>query len=104
MWAVFGGLGRILLLVTTIGLLVVPHAVARADVPRGTWLIDGRAVLQISDCGGLACGRIVWLLKPHDSQGQLRGDENNPDPALRRRRLCGLTVLRVPHGISEGRC
>jgi len=103
MRAVFGGLGRIVLFVTIIGFLVVPQAVPWADVPQGTWLIDGRAVLQIADCDGLACGRIVWLLKWQGSPGQLRRDEFNPDPALRQRELCGLTVLWGLHPVGPDR-
>lgn len=73
--------------------LVVPCTLARAAVPGGVWLIDGKVAVQIFDCSGLLCGRIVWLQTPRDPQGQLNRDRNNPDPALRQRRLCGLTIL-----------
>jgi uncharacterized protein (DUF2147 family) len=39
------------------------------------------------------CGRIVWLQVPRNPEGQLDRDKNNPDPALRGRDLCGLTIL-----------
>lgn len=39
------------------------------------------------------CGRIVWLAVPRDAQGVLDRDKNNPNPALRERPLCGLTIL-----------
>lgn len=73
--------------------LLLAALVASAAVPGGVWLIDGKAAVQIFDCGGLLCGRILWLQTPRDPQGQLNRDKNNPDPALRQRRLCGLTVL-----------
>jgi uncharacterized protein (DUF2147 family) len=66
---------------------------AQAALPQGEWLIDGSAAVQIYDCAGLMCGRIVWLGVPRDAQGRLDRDKNNPDKALRDRELCGLTVL-----------
>jgi hypothetical protein len=38
------------------------------------------------------CGRIVWLLRPRTPAGQPDVDRLNPDPALRKRPLCGLTI------------
>jgi uncharacterized protein (DUF2147 family) len=81
------------LLMVALMSLVVPCALAWAAVPAGVWLIDGKAAVQIYDCSGLLCGRILWLQTPRDPQGQLNRDRNNPNPALRQRRLCGLTVL-----------
>jgi uncharacterized protein (DUF2147 family) len=73
--------------------LMVPYGVASAGVPQGTWLVDGKAALQIYDCSGLMCGRLRWLDRPRDAQGEPKRDKNNPDPALRQRELCGLTLL-----------
>ena len=81
------------LLIAALMSLVVPRTPAWAAAPGGVWLIDGKAAVQIFDCGGLLCGRILWLQTPRDPQGQMNRDKNNPDPALRQRRLCGLTVL-----------
>ena len=86
-------LGRAALLMSALMSLVVPRTPALAAVPGGVWLIDGKAAVQIFDCDGLLCGRILWLQTPRDPQGRLNRDRNNPDPALRQRRLCGLTVL-----------
>jgi uncharacterized protein (DUF2147 family) len=61
--------------------------------PQGVWLIDSKVAVQIFDCGTLLCGRILWLETPRDPQGRLDRDKNNPDPALRQRRLCGLTIF-----------
>ena len=78
--------------VALISLAVAP-TLAWSAVPKGVWLIDGEAAVQIFDCDGLLCGRILWLQIPRDLQGQPKRDKNNPDLALRQRRLCGLTVL-----------
>jgi uncharacterized protein (DUF2147 family) len=57
------------------------------------WLIDTEVAIQIFTCSGMLCGRIRWLQVPLDPQGQLKHDKLNPDPALRPRHLCGLTIL-----------
>jgi uncharacterized protein (DUF2147 family) len=83
----------VLLLISTMAGIAHTHT-ASAEVPEGVWLIKGEAAVQIFDCNGLLCGRILWLQAPHDSQGQLKRDKRNPDSALRQRELCGLTVIR----------
>jgi uncharacterized protein (DUF2147 family) len=50
--------------------------------------------VQIFECAGLMCGRIVWLVIPRDPQGLLDRDKNNPVPGLRQRKLCGLTIIK----------
>ena len=40
------------------------------------------------------CGRIAWLGRPLDENGQERRDGLNPDPALRDRPVLGLQILR----------
>ena len=73
----------------------IAHAyTASAEVPEGVWLVNGEAAVRIFECNSLLCGRILWLQAPRDSQGQLKRDTRNPDPALRQRELCGLTVIR----------
>ena len=62
-------------------------------MPAGVWLIDNKAAVQIFECRKLMCGRIIWLYKPRDAQGVLDRDKKNPDPALRQRSLCGVTML-----------
>ena len=80
-------------LIAAMALLEVSAAKAQTAVPEGVWLIDKKAAVQIFDCEGLMCGRILWLYKPRDTQGELLLDSKNPDPALRQRPLCGLTML-----------
>lgn len=55
--------------------------------------MDGRVAVQIFQCEGLMCGRIIWLRVARDPQGALNLDKKNPVPALRQRKLCGLTIL-----------
>ena len=96
-WSTRSGLprrpGGILLLLTMLMVLACPRTIAFAAVPDGVWLIDGKAAVQILDCSGLLCGRILWLQVPRDPEGRLNQDKHNPDPTLRQRRLCGLTIL-----------
>ena len=84
--------GLVLLLMSTMAGIVNAH-IAAAEVPEGVWLIKGEVAVQIFDCNGLLCGRILWLQTPHDPQGQPKRDKRNPDPALRQRVLCGLTLI-----------
>jgi uncharacterized protein (DUF2147 family) len=77
-----------------IGVIVsVSRTVASVGVPEGVWLIDNEVAVQVFDCSGLLCGRVVWLLIPRDPHGRLVLDKKNPDPALRQRPLCGLTIF-----------
>ena len=69
------------------------RTVASAGIPEGVWLIDNEVAVQIFDCRNLLCGRILWLLIPRNPQGQLVRDKKNPQPALRQRPLCGLTIF-----------
>lgn len=86
----FRNLG-LLLLATGAGIANAGNA--SAETPQGVWLVDGEAAIAFFDCDRLVCGRILWLQIPNDAQGQLKRDKRNPDPALRQRELCGLTVV-----------
>jgi uncharacterized protein (DUF2147 family) len=83
--------GRVALLVASITLAAA--SAAQPAVPQGVWLVDGKAAVQIYDCRRLMCGRILWLQVPRNPLGQLDRDKHNPNPALRQRQLCGLTML-----------
>ena len=87
------GMRGAVLAAVVIMLLTAPRGTALAVVPEGVWLIDGRVAVQTFDCNGLLCGRVLWLLVPRDLQGQPRRDRNNPDPAMRERLVCGLTIF-----------
>ena len=46
-------------------------AVSTTGSADGAWLIVGTgAALEIFDCTGLLCGRIVWLRKARDTAGR----------------------------------
>jgi uncharacterized protein (DUF2147 family) len=66
---------------------------AFCEVPEGTWMFANRVGVQVFDCSGQLCGRIVWLLRPRTPTGQPDLDIRNPDPSLRQRHLCGLTII-----------
>jgi uncharacterized protein (DUF2147 family) len=71
----------------------VPRAPAAAVVPSGVWLMGTKVAIQIFDCSGMLCGRIIWLKAPLDPQGLLKRDKLNPDPTLRQRQVCGPTII-----------
>jgi uncharacterized protein (DUF2147 family) len=78
--------------------LLIPMLLSRtaafgADI-QGVWMIEGEVAVAIAECAGDSlCGRIVWLKAPRDAAGQPKRDQMNPDAALRKRLVCGLTVL-----------
>ena len=49
--------------------------------------------MQVFECSRMLCGRIVWLARPRTPDGQPDLDRHNPDPSLRERQLCGLTII-----------
>jgi uncharacterized protein (DUF2147 family) len=92
------------LLVIALSSFAVPGAAVSAIVPEGDWFIDGTgAAVQIFDCSGLLCGRVIWLEKARDTAGRLARDDKNPDPIFRQRPLCGLTVIQglEPAGLDQ---
>jgi len=74
-------------------MLAIHSRLASAEVPDGTWLFANRVAVEVFECSGLVCGRIVWLLRPRTPDGQPDVDRLNPDPTLRQRPLCGLTII-----------
>ncbi|MGE5502363.1 MAG: DUF2147 domain-containing protein [Ignavibacteriales bacterium] len=92
-----------LVLVVAAAFLCPPQAMSEPAIPQGVWLMDGRVAVQIFECETLMCGRIIWLAVPRDPQGLLDRDKKNPDPALRQRKLCGLTVLWGLHPVGADR-
>jgi uncharacterized protein (DUF2147 family) len=77
--------------------LAVPQGDGPAVEPKsilGRWLTtDGKAHIEIFQCGDLYCGRIVWLSEPLEN-GQPKRDKENPDQALRDRPIIGLVLMR----------
>jgi uncharacterized protein (DUF2147 family) len=66
---------------------------AQAD-PRGLWLAQDGARVQIGPCGARLCAIIATPKSRVDPEtGQPWTDKNNPNPALRGRPLIGVVVL-----------
>ena len=68
-------------------LTLLPPVAALAG-PAGKWRVgDGKAVINIHNCGAGLCGSIDSI---PDRNAK---DENNPNPAQRSRALLGLPIL-----------
>ena len=64
------------------------------DAIIGIWLTEEHdSKIEFSHCGEALCGRIVWLLKPNDEEGQPYRDIRNPSPDLRDQTILGLTIF-----------
>jgi len=75
-------------------LLATSADAAPADAIATTWLThDGQGVVEFAPCGNRLCGHIVWLKTPIDDNGAPLTDRNNPNPKLRQRPICGLSVI-----------
>ena len=78
-----------------IPMVIVMSATALADSPAGLWILEsGKASVRISPCPQGFCGRLAGLTKPLYKLGKPKLDKHNPDPALRKRRLVGITLFR----------
>jgi uncharacterized protein (DUF2147 family) len=75
-------------------LSVQAFAGGNPDAVLGTWLVPEKdAQVEVFKCGNKYCGKIVWLQKGVDEQGQPRKDSKNPNTALRSRTLMNLVFL-----------
>jgi uncharacterized protein (DUF2147 family)/fucose 4-O-acetylase-like acetyltransferase len=71
--------------------------------PLGRWYAEGGAAqVEISQCDGGLCGRVVWLRSPLDEDGCELRDRNNPSSALRARAVLGLEILRAASVSATG--
>ena len=68
---------------------------ATASGPAGVWLTQsGDARVKVSRCGNALCGRVVWLKEPIDKKtGKAQLDDHNADPALRGRKIVGISLF-----------
>ena len=74
--------------------MLAPLAAAFAQDVVGKWkLEDGTAIVEVYKSGDAYNGKIVWLEKPTEADGSPAVDNNNPDKALRSRKLIGLYML-----------
>ena len=80
--------------ILTLAMLVMPLAAAFAQDVIGKWkLEDGTAIVEVYKSGDVYNGKIVWLQNPTEADGSPAVDSNNPDKALRSRKLIGLNML-----------
>jgi uncharacterized protein (DUF2147 family) len=71
--------------------VAVPALAAPVPV-TGRWTtVEGKALVEIGQCGQSLCGHIQKILKP--TPGRPPTDINNPDKALRSKPLAGLALL-----------
>jgi uncharacterized protein (DUF2147 family) len=72
---------------------------ALAADPTGLWTTEkGKAMIEISDCGGALCGKIAWLAQPNDPQtGGPATDKKNRDETKRQQPLVGTQIV---HGMK----
>lgn len=69
-------------------------AAVAASEPTGIWRMDsGKVTIEVAACGNSYCGKIVGLDKPLNKRGKPKRDKENPDKALRKRPVIGLTII-----------
>ena len=74
--------------------MMIPAFSAMAQDVIGQWkLEDGTAIVEVYKSGDVYNGKIVWLQNPTEADGSPAVDSNNPDKALRSRKLIGLNML-----------
>lgn len=84
---------------------------AGPDDVMGRWLSQEQdAMIEISRCGNLYCGRIIWLREPNYPSGDEKGmagkmkvDRENPDSSLRNRPILGLEILKNFRHAGDGK-
>lgn len=82
-----------------------------ADNILGLWTTaEGKSKVEIYRCENKYCGKITWLKiprypedDPEGMAGQDKIDRENPDPALKKKPILGLVIIRdfVYEGESE---
>ena len=78
--------------ITAAALLAMSGPAYAAAPVQGRWLtVEKDSVVEIGPCGATVCGRVARILAPTPKGPPV--DENNPNPALRKRPVEGLTIL-----------
>src|SRR5262245_62530551 len=85
------------------GACLVAGSAMAAD-PTGVWTTEkGKAMIEISDCGGALCGKIAWLAQPNDPEtGVPATDKKNRDESKRQQPLVGTEILHNMKPSGEG--
>jgi uncharacterized protein (DUF2147 family) len=70
----------------------------------GSWLTEDKSShIRFQPCGSQDCGQLVWLLEHNDPEtAKPWRDKFNPDDALKRRPLIGLSMITGLKPASEG--
>ena len=88
---------RVVILIVAWAALVLatPASAQSAGHPDGIWLTQaGDAKIRVSRCGAGICGVVVWLREPIDPMtGKPQVDDKNPNPALAKRPIIGLSLF-----------
>jgi uncharacterized protein (DUF2147 family) len=75
-----------------LSLLAATPALAVPAPVTGQWVPPEKdSVIEIASCGGAVCGRIARITAPQPKGPAV--DENNPNPAMRKRPILGMTIL-----------
>lgn len=85
-----------LFIIALSAILAAPSARAQgAGEATGVWMTQaGDARVRVSKCGSGICGVIVGLKDPIDpATGKPQVDDKNPNPALRKRPMIGLSLF-----------
>ena len=88
---------RFVIVIATLAALTgaAPMRAQSVGNPDGIWLTQaGDAKVRVSRCGAGICGVVVWLKEPIDpTTGKPQVDDKNPNPALARRPIIGLSLF-----------
>ena len=68
--------------------VLLATAQGQSDSILGNWTNPKGSTIHIYQCGSKICANIIGI----SSSAPARADAENPDPALRRRSLCGLKI------------
>src|SRR3984957_2052250 len=81
--------------IATLAALLAAVPAKAGGSPAGIWLAQaGDAKVRVSRCGSGICGIVVWLKDPIDpATGKPQADDKNPNPALTRRPIIGLSLF-----------
>jgi uncharacterized protein (DUF2147 family) len=91
------------LLSAVVSVTAAAAAHASSDVV-GVWrMANGKVTVRLAPCGGKLCGTVIGLKRPLDKNGKPKLDKENPDAALRKRPVIGLTILSNMTANGEGR-
>ena len=94
-----------------VSIAIAPVALAgEHDAILGKWTTaNAKSTVDIYECGGKVCGKIIALKVPRypadddkGMAGQIKIDRENPDPALQKKPLIGLLVLKNFDRVEPG--